>query len=76
MRPVPQGTRGSFSMVVAPEHLANRFKDASLPPVLSTPVMIMGIRVGLDMVNQVKGLACIIIDDNDKLYASKNIHLQ
>ena len=41
MRPVPQGTRGSFSMVVAPEHLANRFKDASLPPVLSTPVMIM-----------------------------------
>jgi predicted thioesterase len=28
-------------MVVAPEHLANRFKDASLPPVLSTPVMIM-----------------------------------
>jgi len=28
-------------MVVAPEHLANRFKDASLPAVLSTPVMIM-----------------------------------
>ena len=28
-------------MVVAPEHLANRFKDATLPAVLSTPVMIM-----------------------------------
>ena len=41
MRPIPAGTRGSFTMVVAPEHLANRFKDASLPPVLSTPVMIM-----------------------------------
>jgi predicted thioesterase len=41
MRAVPAGTRGTFSMVVAPEHLANRFKDASLPPVLSTPVMIM-----------------------------------
>jgi predicted thioesterase len=41
MRAIPQGTRGTFSMVVAPEHLANRFKDASLPPVLSTPVMIM-----------------------------------
>jgi predicted thioesterase len=26
---------------VAPEHLANRFKDAMLPPVLATPVMIM-----------------------------------
>jgi predicted thioesterase len=41
MRPIPAGTRGTFTMVVAPEHLANRFKDASLPPVLSTPVMIM-----------------------------------
>ena len=28
-------------MVVAPEHLANRFKDAMLPGVLATPVMIM-----------------------------------
>jgi len=28
-------------MVVSPEHLANRFKDATLPPVLATPVMIM-----------------------------------
>ena len=28
-------------MVVAAEHLANRFKDATLPPVLATPVMIM-----------------------------------
>ena len=28
-------------MVVTPENLANRFKNASLPPVLATPVMIM-----------------------------------
>ena len=28
-------------MIVLPEHLANRFKDAMLPPVLATPVMIM-----------------------------------
>jgi fluoroacetyl-CoA thioesterase len=41
MRTVPVGTRGSFTMVVRPEHLANRFKDAMLPPVLATPVMIM-----------------------------------
>jgi fluoroacetyl-CoA thioesterase len=41
MRTVPVGTRGSFSMTVLPEHLANRFKDAMLPPVLATPVMIM-----------------------------------
>jgi fluoroacetyl-CoA thioesterase len=41
MRTLPPGVQGSFAMVVAPEHLANRFKDATLPPVLATPVMIM-----------------------------------
>lgn len=41
MRTIPTGARGSFTMVVSPEHLANRFKDATLPPVLATPVMIM-----------------------------------
>jgi fluoroacetyl-CoA thioesterase len=41
MRTVPLGTRGSFSMIVTAEHLANRFKDATLPAVLATPVMIM-----------------------------------
>jgi fluoroacetyl-CoA thioesterase len=41
MRPVPVGTKASFSLVVKPEHLASNFKDAMLPPVLSTPVMIM-----------------------------------
>jgi fluoroacetyl-CoA thioesterase len=41
MRSIPLGAKGSFSLVVAPDHLANRFKDAMLPPVLATPVMIM-----------------------------------
>ena len=41
MRAIPSGAQGSFAMVVLPEHLANRFKDATLPAVLSTPVMIM-----------------------------------
>ena len=41
MRTLPTGVQGSYAMVVAPEHLANRFKDATLPPVLATPVMIM-----------------------------------
>jgi len=39
--PVPQGTIGTASLTVAPEHLANRLKDVILPPVLATPVMIM-----------------------------------
>lgn len=41
MRTIPPGARGSFTLVVGQEHLANRFKDAMLPPVLATPVMIM-----------------------------------
>jgi fluoroacetyl-CoA thioesterase len=41
MRAVPAGTRGSFTLVVSAEHLANRFKDATLPAVLATPIMIM-----------------------------------
>jgi fluoroacetyl-CoA thioesterase len=41
MRAVPLGTTGSFTLTVAPPHLADRFKDEALPPVLATPVMIM-----------------------------------
>ena len=41
MRPIPLGARGSFTLLVQPQHLANQFKDAILPPVLATPVMIM-----------------------------------
>lgn len=41
MRPIPVGAKGSFSLVVTAEHLANRFKDAMLPAVLATPVMVM-----------------------------------
>ena len=41
MKTIPPGAKGSFSLAITPEHLANRFKDAMLPPVLATPVMIM-----------------------------------
>ena len=41
MREIPPGTKGTFTMRVKPEHLANRFKDPMLPQVLATPVMIL-----------------------------------
>jgi predicted thioesterase len=41
MRTIPAGAKGAFTLVVSPDHLANRFKDATLPAVLATPVMIM-----------------------------------
>jgi fluoroacetyl-CoA thioesterase len=41
MQSIPVGITGSFSLLLTPEHLASRFKDVTLPPVLATPVMIM-----------------------------------
>lgn len=50
--------------------------NAEIADAMATPVMIMGIKAGLNMVNQIKGLECIIVDDEDKIYTSKNIKLQ
>lgn len=50
--------------------------NAEIADAMATPVMIMGVKTGLDMINQLKGIECIIIDDNDKVYTSKNIMLQ
>lgn len=41
MDAIPIGARGSYSIVVTPEHLADRFKNPILPPVLATPLMIL-----------------------------------
>jgi fluoroacetyl-CoA thioesterase len=41
MRQIPPGTKGTFTLRVEPSHLANRFKDAILPQVLATPVMVL-----------------------------------
>jgi len=49
--------------------------SAELADAMTTPVMVMGIKAGLDMINQLKELACIIIDDNNKLYTSNNVNI-
>ena len=41
MQAIPLRAKGSFALIVKPEHLASRFKDAILPPVLATPIMIL-----------------------------------
>jgi len=50
--------------------------DAEIADAMATPVMIMGIVSGLDMVNQINNLEAIVIDDYDKIYTSKNIHFK
>ena len=40
MRPIPVGAKGSYTLRVTPAHLANQFKDSTLPPVFATPMMV------------------------------------
>ncbi len=49
--------------------------QAELADALATPVMVMGVEVGLNLINQLKNVACIIIDDDNHLYTSKNINI-
>jgi len=49
--------------------------NAEMADAMATPVTIMGIEAGLFMINQLKGIGCIIIDDNNRIFTSKNIHL-
>jgi fluoroacetyl-CoA thioesterase len=41
MQSIPLRAEGSFTLVVKLEHLASRFKDSMLPPVLATPIMVL-----------------------------------
>ena len=48
-------------------------ENAEISDALATPVTVMGIEVGMNFINQLKTIGCIIIDDNDKSYFSNNI---
>lgn len=41
MKPIPKGAQGRYVHRVESAHLANRFKDSILPPVFSTPYLIL-----------------------------------
>lgn len=50
--------------------------NAEMADAMATPVTIMGIKAGLYLVNQVAGMGCIMIDDNNRIFTSNNINLQ
>jgi len=50
--------------------------NAEFADAMATPVAVMGIQAGLNLINQIPGLFSIIIDDNNNIYTSKNIHLK
>ncbi|MEY2869025.1 MAG: hypothetical protein RIR01_1505 [Bacteroidota bacterium] len=50
--------------------------NAEFADAMATPIAIMGIKAGLYLIDQIPDLYCIIIDDNNKIYTSKNINLK
>jgi len=48
---------------------------AELADALATSVFVMGTDAGIDFVNQLPGIECIIVDDQGKIFESKNIKL-
>ena len=51
-------------------------QNAELADALTTPLIVMGRDAGLHMINQLNGVEAIIIDQNDKIYYSKNVKIQ
>ncbi|MDR0227894.1 MAG: FAD:protein FMN transferase [Flavobacteriaceae bacterium] len=48
---------------------------AELANGLSTSIVIMGIEVGLHFINQIRGVSCVIVDNNAKIFTSNNIKI-
>ncbi|MDE3248314.1 MAG: FAD:protein FMN transferase [Bacteroidota bacterium] len=48
--------------------------NAEIADAMATPVTIMGIGPGLHLINQMNDIEAIIIDDNDTIYTSQNLH--
>jgi thiamine biosynthesis lipoprotein len=49
---------------------------AELADALTTPIAVMGVEVGLDLINQIAGVACLLISDENVIYSSKSIRDQ
>lgn len=47
--------------------------NAEIADAMATPVMIMGIKAGMHLINQMKDIEAIVIDDNNTVFASDNI---
>jgi thiamine biosynthesis lipoprotein len=47
---------------------------AELSDAMATPIMSMGVNAGLYLINQLQQLACVIVDDHDRIYTSKEVN--
>ena len=49
---------------------------AELADALATSIFVMGTEVGLNRINQLRNIECIIINDNGDIHTSKNINIK
>ncbi|WP_228851905.1 FAD:protein FMN transferase [Aegicerativicinus sediminis] len=50
-------------------------EKGELADALATSVFVMGIETGIDRINQLPNVECIIVDDSGKIFTSKNIRI-
>ena len=51
-------------------------KQTEIADALATGIFVLGVEVGLDLVNQLKGIGCIIVDDKGVIHTSKSIDIK
>ena len=51
-------------------------KQTEIADALATGIFVLGVEVGIDLVNQLKGVECIIVDDTGKIFSSKGIDIK
>lgn len=51
-------------------------KQTEIADALATGIFVLGVEVGLDLINQLKGIGCIIVDDKGGIHVSKNIDIK
>ena len=51
-------------------------RQTEIADALATGIFVMGVEVGIDLVNQLKGVECIMVDDKGKIHSSKGIDIK
>jgi len=49
--------------------------NAEISDAFATPISILGVEAGLSLINQLKDIECVMIDDDNQIYYSENINV-
>jgi thiamine biosynthesis lipoprotein len=51
-------------------------KKTEIADALATGVFVLGVEAGIDLINQLKGIECVIVDDKGKIFTSDGIDIK